>query len=95
MVEVKNDQMKFKESKIVHRPLHTFFFECAPYVIPLKGLCVCLQGAEHCAECRNFQDGDLCVDHCPSGVKEDQQTVWKYSNATGHCLPCNTNCTLS
>uniref|UniRef100_A0A8C9ZWW9 Receptor protein-tyrosine kinase n=1 Tax=Sander lucioperca TaxID=283035 RepID=A0A8C9ZWW9_SANLU len=52
-------------------------------------------GAEHCSECRHFQDGEFCVDHCPSGVKEDQQTVWKYSNATGHCLPCNTNCTLS
>uniref|UniRef100_A0A674MV23 Receptor protein-tyrosine kinase n=1 Tax=Takifugu rubripes TaxID=31033 RepID=A0A674MV23_TAKRU len=55
----------------------------------------CSQGAEHCAECRNFQDGDVCVAHCPSGAKEDHQTVWKYSNATGHCLPCNTNCTLS
>lgn len=55
----------------------------------------CPQGAEHCVECRKFQDGDFCVDHCPSGVKEDHQTVWKYSNATGHCLPCNTNCTLS
>uniref|UniRef100_A0A8C4GRN1 Receptor protein-tyrosine kinase n=1 Tax=Dicentrarchus labrax TaxID=13489 RepID=A0A8C4GRN1_DICLA len=52
-------------------------------------------GAEHCAECKKYQDGEFCVDHCPSGVKEDQQTVWKYSNATGHCLPCNTNCTLS
>ena len=58
-------------------------------------LSLCPQGAEHCSECRNFQDGEFCVDHCPSGVKEDQQTVWKYSNATGHCLPCNTNCTLS
>lgn len=55
----------------------------------------CSQGAEHCVECRNFQDGDVCVAHCPSGAKEDHQTVWKYSNATGHCLPCNTNCTLS
>ncbi|XP_028286355.1 receptor tyrosine-protein kinase erbB-2 isoform X2 [Parambassis ranga] len=52
-------------------------------------------GAEDCTECWNFQDGEFCVDHCPSGVKEDQQTVWKYSNATGHCLSCNTNCTLS
>jgi len=57
--------------------------------------CVFFQGAEHCTECQNYQDGELCVDRCPSGVKEDQQTVWKYSNATGHCLPCNTNCTLS
>uniref|UniRef100_A0A671YNM5 Receptor protein-tyrosine kinase n=1 Tax=Sparus aurata TaxID=8175 RepID=A0A671YNM5_SPAAU len=63
---------------------------------PLNGSASCHgPGAEHCAECQNFQDGEFCVDHCPSGVKEDQQTVWKYSNATGHCLPCNTNCTLS
>uniref|UniRef100_A0A7N9AUI1 Receptor protein-tyrosine kinase n=1 Tax=Mastacembelus armatus TaxID=205130 RepID=A0A7N9AUI1_9TELE len=62
---------------------------------PLNGSASCHgPGAEHCTECRNLQDGEFCVDHCPSGVKEDQQTVWKYSNATGHCLPCNTNCTL-
>nr|XP_057917352.1 receptor tyrosine-protein kinase erbB-2 isoform X4 [Doryrhamphus excisus] len=63
---------------------------------PLNGSVSCSgQGPDQCTECQNFQDGDSCVDHCPSGVKEDQQTVWKYSNATGHCLPCNTNCTLS
>ncbi|XP_072229930.1 receptor tyrosine-protein kinase erbB-2 isoform X1 [Leuresthes tenuis] len=63
---------------------------------PVNGSASCHgPGAEHCTECRNYQDGEMCVDHCPSGVKEDQQTVWKYSNATGHCLPCNTNCTLS
>uniref|UniRef100_A0A3B4VQ85 Receptor protein-tyrosine kinase n=1 Tax=Seriola dumerili TaxID=41447 RepID=A0A3B4VQ85_SERDU len=63
---------------------------------PLNGSASCHgPGAEHCTECRNFQDGEFCVDHCPSGVKEDQQTVWKYNNATGHCLPCSTNCTLS
>uniref|UniRef100_A0A8C2ZDY0 Receptor protein-tyrosine kinase n=1 Tax=Cyclopterus lumpus TaxID=8103 RepID=A0A8C2ZDY0_CYCLU len=62
---------------------------------PLNGSASCHgPGAEHCSECRNHQDGELCVDHCPSGVKEDQQTVWKYSNATGHCLSCNTNCSL-
>uniref|UniRef100_A0A671YP30 Receptor protein-tyrosine kinase n=1 Tax=Sparus aurata TaxID=8175 RepID=A0A671YP30_SPAAU len=63
---------------------------------PLNGSASCHgPGAEHCAECQNFQDGEFCVDHCPSGVKEDQQTVWKYSNATGHCLPCNTNSVLN
>uniref|UniRef100_A0A665WXX9 Receptor protein-tyrosine kinase n=1 Tax=Echeneis naucrates TaxID=173247 RepID=A0A665WXX9_ECHNA len=63
---------------------------------PLNGSASCHgPGAEDCTECRNFQDGEFCVDHCPSGVKEDQQTVWKYSNASGHCLPCSTNCTLS
>uniref|UniRef100_A0A3B4Y5X3 Receptor tyrosine-protein kinase erbB-2 n=1 Tax=Seriola lalandi dorsalis TaxID=1841481 RepID=A0A3B4Y5X3_SERLL len=46
-------------------------------------------------QCVSCKDGEFCVDHCPSGVKEDQQTVWKYNNATGHCLPCSTNCTLS
>ena len=55
----------------------------------------CVQGADHCTECENSQDGEFCVDHCPSGVKEDQQTVWKYRNASGHCLPCSTNCSLS
>uniref|UniRef100_A0A665WWY0 Receptor protein-tyrosine kinase n=1 Tax=Echeneis naucrates TaxID=173247 RepID=A0A665WWY0_ECHNA len=59
---------------------------------PLNGSASC-HGPD-CTECRNFQDGEFCVDHCPSGVKEDQQTVWKYSNASGHCLPCSTNCTL-
>uniref|UniRef100_A0A3Q3VZH3 Receptor protein-tyrosine kinase n=1 Tax=Mola mola TaxID=94237 RepID=A0A3Q3VZH3_MOLML len=63
---------------------------------PLNGSASCYgPGAEHCAECRNFQDGEFCVDHCPSGVKEDRQTVWKYSNATRHCLLCNINCTMS
>uniref|UniRef100_A0A8C2ZD71 Receptor protein-tyrosine kinase n=1 Tax=Cyclopterus lumpus TaxID=8103 RepID=A0A8C2ZD71_CYCLU len=63
---------------------------------PLNGSASCHgPGAEHCSECRNHQDGELCVDHCPSGVKEDQQTVWKYSNATGHCLSCNTNCSCT
>ncbi|XP_049614465.1 receptor tyrosine-protein kinase erbB-2 isoform X2 [Syngnathus scovelli] len=63
---------------------------------PLNASVTCHgRGADQCTECQNFQDGEFCVEHCPSGVKEDQQTVWKYSNATGHCLPCNTNCTLS
>uniref|UniRef100_A0A4W6CKX9 Receptor protein-tyrosine kinase n=1 Tax=Lates calcarifer TaxID=8187 RepID=A0A4W6CKX9_LATCA len=55
---------------------------------PLNGSASCHgPGAEHCTECRHFQDGEFCVDHCPSVVKEDQQTVWKYSNATGHLDP--------
>ena len=53
------------------------------------------QGPEQCAECVHLQDGGVCVPRCPSGVKEEQGTVWKYSNASGHCLSCNTNCTLS
>ncbi|XP_008281822.1 receptor tyrosine-protein kinase erbB-2 [Stegastes partitus] len=68
---------------------------CHPECRPLNGSASCHgPGAEDCTECLNFQDGEFCVASCPSGVKEDQQTVWKYSNATGHCLPCNTNCTL-
>uniref|UniRef100_A0A8C6SY98 Receptor protein-tyrosine kinase n=1 Tax=Neogobius melanostomus TaxID=47308 RepID=A0A8C6SY98_9GOBI len=47
-----------------------------------------------CTECRNFKDGDFCVDHCPSGVKVDQIYIWKYSDAEANCQPCNTNCTL-
>ncbi|KAF7664063.1 hypothetical protein LDENG_00191000 [Lucifuga dentata] len=63
---------------------------------PLNGSASCHgPGADQCAECLNVQDGEFCVDRCPTGVKEDQHTVWKYKNATGHCLPCNTNCTLS
>ncbi|XP_047233229.1 receptor tyrosine-protein kinase erbB-2 [Girardinichthys multiradiatus] len=63
---------------------------------PLNGSASCHgPGADHCTECLHHQDEKFCVERCPSGVKEDQQTVWKYSNATGHCLPCNTNCTLS
>uniref|UniRef100_A0A672J2S4 Receptor protein-tyrosine kinase n=1 Tax=Salarias fasciatus TaxID=181472 RepID=A0A672J2S4_SALFA len=67
---------------------------CSAECRPLNGSASC-QGPVRpdCTECRNFQDGEFCVDHCPSGVKEDQHTVWKYSNASGHCLPCNVNCT--
>ncbi|KAK2820365.1 hypothetical protein Q5P01_023324 [Channa striata] len=69
---------------------------CHPECQPLNGSASCHgPGADHCKACQNDQDGEFCVDHCPSGVKEDQLTVWKYSNATRHCLPCNTNCTLS
>ncbi|XP_029954004.1 receptor tyrosine-protein kinase erbB-2 isoform X2 [Salarias fasciatus] len=69
---------------------------CSAECRPLNGSASCQgPGAEDCTECRNFQDGEFCVDHCPSGVKEDQHTVWKYSNASGHCLPCNVNCTVS
>uniref|UniRef100_A0A673CK97 Receptor protein-tyrosine kinase n=1 Tax=Sphaeramia orbicularis TaxID=375764 RepID=A0A673CK97_9TELE len=63
---------------------------------PLNGSASCHgPHADQCTECLNFKDGELCVDRCPTGMKGDQLTVWKYSNATGHCLPCNTNCTLS
>uniref|UniRef100_A0A3P9L4X9 Receptor protein-tyrosine kinase n=2 Tax=Oryzias latipes TaxID=8090 RepID=A0A3P9L4X9_ORYLA len=63
---------------------------------PLNGTASCKgPGPEDCTECRHFRDGKVCVEQCPSGVKEEHQTIWKYSNATGYCLPCNTNCTLS
>ncbi|XP_030631907.1 receptor tyrosine-protein kinase erbB-2 [Chanos chanos] len=63
---------------------------------PINGSASCVgQGANQCKECLHFQDGDTCVERCPSGVKEDQHTIWKYSNASGHCLPCETNCTVS
>uniref|UniRef100_A0A673CI20 Receptor tyrosine-protein kinase erbB-2 n=1 Tax=Sphaeramia orbicularis TaxID=375764 RepID=A0A673CI20_9TELE len=62
---------------------------------PLNGSASCHGPVSYCTECLNFKDGELCVDRCPTGMKGDQLTVWKYSNATGHCLPCNTNCTLS
>uniref|UniRef100_A0A673CHU4 Receptor protein-tyrosine kinase n=1 Tax=Sphaeramia orbicularis TaxID=375764 RepID=A0A673CHU4_9TELE len=62
---------------------------------PLNGSASCHGPVNQCTECLNFKDGELCVDRCPTGMKGDQLTVWKYSNATGHCLPCNTNCTLS
>ncbi|XP_015231477.1 PREDICTED: receptor tyrosine-protein kinase erbB-2 [Cyprinodon variegatus] len=63
---------------------------------PMNGSATCQgPGADDCTECLHYQDERFCVERCPSGVKENQQTVWKYGNATGHCLPCNTNCTLS
>ncbi|CAL8380821.1 unnamed protein product [Gadus morhua 'NCC'] len=63
---------------------------------PINGSESCYgPGADQCRECLNFQDGQVCVERCPSGVKEEQHTVWKYSNASGHCLPCLTNCSLS
>ncbi|MCI4383939.1 hypothetical protein PGIGA_G00032380 [Pangasianodon gigas] len=52
-------------------------------------------GANKCVECVHFQDGDTCVERCPSGVKEEQHTMWKYANESGHCVPCATNCTVS
>ncbi|TSL75241.1 Receptor tyrosine-protein kinase erbB-2 [Bagarius yarrelli] len=52
-------------------------------------------GANQCVECVHFQDGDTCVERCPSGVKEEQHTIWKYANESGHCVPCTTNCTVS
>ncbi|XP_037547351.1 receptor tyrosine-protein kinase erbB-2 [Nematolebias whitei] len=62
---------------------------------PVNGSASCHgQSAKDCVECQNNQDGELCVDRCPSGGLKDRQAVWKYSNATGHCLPCNTNCTI-
>uniref|UniRef100_A0A8C9VRL0 Receptor protein-tyrosine kinase n=1 Tax=Scleropages formosus TaxID=113540 RepID=A0A8C9VRL0_SCLFO len=64
--------------------------------LPCHGECRLLNGTDSCAgpgahqcrECLRFQDGDVCVSRCPSGVKEDQYTVWKYPDATGRCLPC-------
>ncbi|XP_016115342.1 receptor tyrosine-protein kinase erbB-2-like [Sinocyclocheilus grahami] len=68
---------------------------CHPECKPVNNSASCTgPGPEHCKECLHFQDGDVCVERCPSGVKEDQHTVWKYFNATGHCLPCETNCTV-
>ncbi|XP_053496563.1 receptor tyrosine-protein kinase erbB-2 [Ictalurus furcatus] len=52
-------------------------------------------GANKCVECMHYQDGDTCVERCPSGVKEEQHTMWKYANESGHCVPCATNCTVS
>uniref|UniRef100_A0A7N6BBS9 Receptor protein-tyrosine kinase n=1 Tax=Anabas testudineus TaxID=64144 RepID=A0A7N6BBS9_ANATE len=65
---------------------------------PINGSASCHgPGAEHCTECQHYHDGEFCVDHCPSGVKEDQQTVWKYShehtNTTEHCTHCENNFT--
>lgn len=69
---------------------------CHPECKPVNDSASCTgPGPEHCKECLHVQDGDVCVERCPSGVKEDQHTVWKYFNATGHCLPCETNCTHS
>ncbi|KAJ3608480.1 hypothetical protein NHX12_025527 [Muraenolepis orangiensis] len=34
-------------------------------------------GANQCTECVHFQDDGACVERCPSGVKEEQHTVWK------------------
>ncbi|XP_062340126.1 receptor tyrosine-protein kinase erbB-2-like [Osmerus eperlanus] len=63
---------------------------------PINGSASCHgPGPHQCAECLHLQDGGVCVSRCPSGVKEEQGTVWKYRNASGHCLSCNTNCTLS
>ncbi|KAG5262466.1 hypothetical protein AALO_G00275430 [Alosa alosa] len=63
---------------------------------PINGSASCDgPGAQQCRECLTVQDGAMCVSKCPSGTKEEQHTVWKFPNATGHCQSCNTNCTLS
>uniref|UniRef100_A0A3P8Z8I7 Receptor protein-tyrosine kinase n=1 Tax=Esox lucius TaxID=8010 RepID=A0A3P8Z8I7_ESOLU len=69
---------------------------CHPECRPINGSISCHgPGAHQCTECLHHQDVGFCVEKCPSGLKEDQHTVWKYSNDTGHCLTCDTNCTLS
>ncbi|KAJ8245912.1 hypothetical protein GJAV_G00261620 [Gymnothorax javanicus] len=69
---------------------------CHPECRPINGSVSCDgPGANQCRECLHFQDGDMCVPRCPSGVKEDHHTIWKYANATGHCHLCGTNCTHS
>uniref|UniRef100_A0A674DPF8 Receptor protein-tyrosine kinase n=1 Tax=Salmo trutta TaxID=8032 RepID=A0A674DPF8_SALTR len=78
-------------------------FHVAPKAVSLGRMChlLCANGcwgpgpSQCVAYCLHYQDGEVCVEKCPSGLKEEQHTVWKYSNATGHCLSCNTNCTLS
>uniref|UniRef100_A0AAR2JUS7 Receptor protein-tyrosine kinase n=1 Tax=Pygocentrus nattereri TaxID=42514 RepID=A0AAR2JUS7_PYGNA len=61
---------------------------CHPECRPVNGSESCSgPGPDQCVECLHFQDGDVCVERCPSGVKEDQHTVWKYSNESGHCIP--------
>lgn len=63
---------------------------------PLNNTASCHgSGADMCIKCRNFKDEESCVDRCPSGVKADQITIWKYDDADGNCQSCNTNCTLS
>lgn len=63
---------------------------------PINGSSSCDgPGADQCRECLHVQDGLTCLAKCPSGTKEEQHTIWKYPNATGHCLSCNVNCTLS
>ncbi|XP_036429125.1 receptor tyrosine-protein kinase erbB-2 [Colossoma macropomum] len=69
---------------------------CHPECRPVNGSESCSgPGPDQCMECLHFQDGDVCVERCPSGVKEDQHTVWKYSNESGHCIPCPNNCSVS
>uniref|UniRef100_A0A673MB01 Receptor protein-tyrosine kinase n=1 Tax=Sinocyclocheilus rhinocerous TaxID=307959 RepID=A0A673MB01_9TELE len=67
---------------------------CHPECKPVNNSASCTGPQNQCYTCLHFQDGNVCVERCPSGVKEDQHTVWKYFNATGHCLPCETNCTV-
>ncbi|KAI1896387.1 hypothetical protein AGOR_G00094260 [Albula goreensis] len=74
----------------------TFCVSCHPECRPMNSSASCSgQGPHQCTECLHFQDREVCVPRCPSGVKEEHHTIWKYANATGHCLPCGTNCTHS
>ncbi|XP_072524184.1 receptor tyrosine-protein kinase erbB-2 isoform X2 [Salminus brasiliensis] len=69
---------------------------CHPECQPINGSASCIgPGADQCKECLHVQDGDMCVERCPSGVKEDQHTVWKFRNESGYCQPCPNNCSLS
>ncbi|MFT7798024.1 receptor tyrosine-protein kinase erbB-2-like [Arapaima gigas] len=89
-----------EECNIHHGPQREYIdghtcVSCHPQCHPINGSETCYgQGANQCRECGLFQDGDTCVPRCPSGVKGEQHTVWKYANATRHCLPCGTNCTV-
>ncbi|CAL8284431.1 unnamed protein product [Merluccius merluccius] len=90
-----------EECDLYHGPVREYMDgivcgACHSECRPINGSESCYgPGADQCTECVNFKDGDACVERCPSGVKEEQHTVWKYSNASGHCLPCLTNCSIS
>lgn len=43
------------------------------------------QGANHCDECRNAQDGPFCVAKCPDS---------KYRDENGVCQYCHQNCAV-
>ncbi|KAM4526952.1 receptor tyrosine-protein kinase erbB-2 isoform 2-T2 [Fundulus diaphanus] len=89
------EQCDVHQGAVREYPDGSLCIACHAECRPLNGTASCHgPGADGCTECLHHQNERVCVEQCPSGVKEDQQTVWKYSNATGHCLPCNTNCTV-
>ncbi|XP_076857099.1 receptor tyrosine-protein kinase erbB-2 [Brachyhypopomus gauderio] len=100
-VSYKRDGECVEECNIQHGSVREFIdgpscVPCHSECRPINGSSSCTGPSEtDCVECLHYQNGEACVYHCPSGVKDGQHTLWMYSNESNHCVPCPTNCTVT